>query len=67
LGFEYAGGKHARDRAPYFPNGKVLIAHKGGHDVAWPIVQQQPEVAGELTDFLRTGDLKDIPDEVTLR
>jgi len=53
--------------APYFPNGKVLIAHRGGHGVVWPIAQQRPDIARELMKFLRTGDLNGIPAEVTLR
>ena len=53
--------------APYFPNGKVLIAHRGGHGVVWPIAQQLPDIARELIEFLRAGDLTGIPAEVTLR
>ena len=48
-------------------NGKVRIAHKDGHGVAWAIVSNRLKVTGGLPDFLRTGHLKDIPDEVTLR
>ena len=53
--------------APFFPNGKVLIAHRGGHGVVWPIAQQRPDMSRELMEFLRTGDLTGIPAEVTLR
>ena len=52
--------------APFFPNGRVLIAEQGGHGVLGPIAAQLPEVWETLEDFLRTGDTSDIPARVRL-
>ena len=53
--------------APYFPNSRTIIAERGGHGVLEPIVQQLPKVWAEIEDFIRNGDLNDIPVSVTLK
>lgn len=52
--------------APYFPHGRVLIAKRGGHGVLGPIRAQQPEVWAQIEEFIRTGDLEDVPATVRL-
>ncbi len=52
--------------APYFPNGRVLIAVHGGHGVIGPIGEHLPEVMDKLLEFLRTGSAANLPARVTL-
>ena len=52
--------------APYFPNGRCLIAERGGHGVLDPIERQRPEVWETLDRFLRTGETDGIPARVRL-
>ncbi len=52
--------------APFFPNSRMILAHRGGHGVLGPIHRELPEVWKELDEFLRTGDMEDIPARVTL-
>jgi len=52
--------------APFFPNGRVLIAEQGGHGVLEPIGRQAPDVWETLEHFLRTGDASRVPPRVQL-
>jgi len=52
--------------APYFPNGRVLIAEHGGHGVLEPIAQHAPQAWAKLFEFLQTGSTAGIPARVTL-
>jgi len=52
--------------APYFPNSRTIIAERGGHGVLEPIAEQLPKVWAEIEEFIRNGDLNDIPVNVTL-
>ncbi len=52
--------------APFFPNGRVLIAVHGGHGVLAPIADRLPEVNKALLEFLRTGSTANLPARVTL-
>lgn len=52
--------------APYFTNSRVLIAHRGGHGVIQPIAREDIETWKQLVEFLQTGDMADIPSEITL-
>lgn len=52
--------------APYFVNGRVLIAERGGHGVLEPIAHERPEVWAELVEFLRDGDMEAIPARIEL-
>ena len=52
--------------APYFLNGRVLIAEHGGHGVLDPIADHLPEVMTVLLEFLKTGDNANVPARVTL-
>jgi pimeloyl-ACP methyl ester carboxylesterase len=49
-----------------FPNGRVIIAERGGHGVLDPIARRFPKVWDQILDFLRAGDMPDLPDRVTL-
>lgn len=53
--------------APYFPNSRTIIADRGGHGVLDPIADQLPNVWAEIEEFIRDGDLQDIPVNVTLK
>jgi pimeloyl-ACP methyl ester carboxylesterase len=52
--------------APFFPNGRVLIAAHGGHGVLNPIAEHLPDVMSVLLEFLRTGNSANVPSRVTL-
>jgi pimeloyl-ACP methyl ester carboxylesterase len=52
--------------APYFPNGRVVIAEHGGHGVLDPIAAHHPEVMGKFLEFLRTGSTAGLPSKVVL-
>ena len=52
--------------APFFPNGRVLIAAHGGHGVLDPIAEHLPDVMSVLLEFLRTGNTGNVPGRVTL-
>jgi pimeloyl-ACP methyl ester carboxylesterase len=52
--------------APYFPNGRVLIAEHGGHGVLDPIAEHLPDVWSVLAEFLKTGKNEKVPARVKL-
>ncbi len=52
--------------APYFVNGRVLIAEHGGHGVLDPIAEHLPDVWAVLAEFLKTGNNANVPPRVTL-
>jgi hypothetical protein len=52
--------------APFFPNGRVLIAVHGGHGVLEPISRHLPDVMNVLLEFLRTGSTTNVPARVML-
>jgi len=58
--------ENALNIAPFFPNGRLLIAVHGGHGVIGPIARELPLVMGALVEFLQTGSTADIPSRVTL-
>jgi pimeloyl-ACP methyl ester carboxylesterase len=51
---------------PYFPNGKAIIVHRGGHDGAFYLLREAPQVKEAVYRFLKTGGMKDLPEELTL-
>ncbi|HYW71789.1 MAG TPA: alpha/beta hydrolase [Pyrinomonadaceae bacterium] len=58
--------ENALNIAPYFPNGRLMIATNGGHGVIEPIAAYLPDVFETLLDFLRTGSTANLPARVTL-
>lgn len=52
--------------APYFPNGRLLIAVHGQHGVLGPIAEHLPETMETLLEFLRSGSQANVPARVTL-
>jgi len=53
--------------APYFPNSRVLIVHRGGHISGMvPISVYHPLVMRQLQAFLETGKTDGMPVEVTM-
>lgn len=51
---------------PYFPNGRAIVVHRGGHDGAFYLLRERPEVREAVYRFLRTGRMEGLPAEVTL-
>lgn len=58
--------ENALNIAPYFPNGRLMIATHGGHGVIDPIAENLPDVFETLLEFLRTGSTANLPARVTL-
>jgi len=52
--------------APYFPNGRILIAAHGSHGVLEPMAERLPEVFAVLMEFVQTGSTAKLPALVTL-
>jgi pimeloyl-ACP methyl ester carboxylesterase len=52
--------------APYFPNGHVLIVEHGKHSALKRIVEEAPEIATALMEFVRTGNTAKLPTRMTL-
>lgn len=51
---------------PYFPNSRAILVHRAGHQSRGPLFAQAPDVLATLVEFLRTGQLGDLPAEVSL-
>jgi pimeloyl-ACP methyl ester carboxylesterase len=51
---------------PYFRNGHAILVHRGGHDGAFYQLRNELAAKQAIYDFLRTGDTKGLPVEVTL-
>jgi len=58
--------ENALNIAPYFPNGRLMIATNGGHGVIEPIAYYLPDLFETLLEFLRTGSTANLPARVTL-
>src|SRR5262245_12450752 len=58
--------ENALNIAPYFPNGRLIIATHGGHGVIDPIADSLPGVFETLLEFLRTGGAANLPARVTM-
>lgn len=54
------------EQLPHFANGHGLIVHRGGHDGAFYLLREQPQVKEAVYRFLRTGRMEGLPAEVTL-
>jgi pimeloyl-ACP methyl ester carboxylesterase len=53
--------------APYFPNSRVLIVHRGGHNSGLvPIAVRHPLVMQQLQAFIETGTTAGLPVEVMM-
>ncbi|RKI48674.1 alpha/beta fold hydrolase [Corallococcus sp. AB004] len=51
---------------PYFPNGRALLVHRGVHHTRAPVFEQHPEILPKVIAFLKTGDTRDLPVNVSL-
>jgi pimeloyl-ACP methyl ester carboxylesterase len=49
-----------------FPNGRVIIVERGGHGVLEPIAGRFAQVWDDVLGFLRTGDMPNLPERLTL-
>ena len=58
--------ENALGMAPYFPNGRVVLVHRGGHDARMRLVEERPAVIDALAGFLKTGDVRSLPVRVEL-
>jgi len=50
----------------YFPKGRGIVVHRGGHDGTFYQLRNEPAAKNAVHAFLRTGELKDLPSEITL-
>ena len=51
---------------PYFPNGHAILVHRAGHDGAFYQLRENPAAKQAIYDFLRTGETRGLPTDVTL-
>lgn len=51
---------------PYFPNGHAILVHRAGHDGTFYQLRENPAAKQAIHDFLRTGETKGLPTEITL-
>lgn len=58
--------ENTRGLLPYFPNGHAILVHRAGHDGAFYQLRESPAAKQALYDFLRTGETRGLPTEVTL-
>lgn len=51
---------------PYLRNGRAIVIHRGGHDGVFYQLRDEPAAKAAVHHFLRTGEFKNLPTEVTL-
>lgn len=51
---------------PYFPNSRAILVHRAGHQSRAALFAPEPKVLAALVGFLRTGEVRDLPSEVSL-
>ena len=51
---------------PYFPNGHAIVVHRAGHDGTFYQLREQPAAKAAVYEFLRTGEMKNLPVSVSL-
>lgn len=51
---------------PYFPNGHAILVHRAGHDGAFYQLRESPAAKQAIYDFLRTGETRGLPTELSL-
>jgi pimeloyl-ACP methyl ester carboxylesterase len=52
--------------ASYFPNSRVVAVSRGPHGVLFPIFRDLPEVMAGLLEYLRTGNMENLPARTAL-
>ncbi len=53
--------------APYFPNSRQVVVHRGGHGtMKLSTKKQHPEFIGRLAEFLETGETRGLPESLTV-
>lgn len=57
---------NALAQLPYLRNGHAIVIHRGGHDGTFYQLRNEPAAREAVHRFLRTGELRDLPTEVTL-
>lgn len=51
---------------PYFPNGRVIQVHRGGHDGTFYQLREDPQAKAAIYEFLETGRMNNLPASVSL-
>jgi pimeloyl-ACP methyl ester carboxylesterase len=51
---------------PFFPNGHAILVHRAGHDGTFYQLRENPAAKQAIYDFLRAGETKGLPTEVSL-
>jgi pimeloyl-ACP methyl ester carboxylesterase len=52
--------------AKSFPKGRVVIGEQGGHGILEPFAQRYPKEWAQVMDFLRKGDMPNLPERMML-
>ena len=58
--------ENARELAPYFENGKLVVVNRGTHGALGEALEQVDGFREALVEFLRSGDMSAVPDRVDL-
>lgn len=51
---------------PYFPNGRALLVHRGGHGARTRLAEVRPDVLTAIVKHLRTGEARGLPVSIAL-
>jgi pimeloyl-ACP methyl ester carboxylesterase len=51
---------------PFFPKGHAILVHRAGHDGTFYQLREQPAAKAAVYEFLRTGEMKNLPVSVSL-
>ncbi|MDR7070065.1 pimeloyl-ACP methyl ester carboxylesterase [Pseudoxanthomonas japonensis] len=58
--------ENSREIQPYFPNSRLVVVRRGGHGAIYDLADQNPDALDQLLDYLRTGDMTDLPTEIVI-
>jgi pimeloyl-ACP methyl ester carboxylesterase len=58
--------ENAMEAVQSFPNGRLLLVERGEHSSREPIARTNPKTFEAMMEFLRTGNMQNVPDRVTL-
>lgn len=58
--------ENSQEIQPYFPNSRLIVVRHGGHGAIYDLADQNPDLLNQFIDYLRTGDMTNLPSEVVL-
>ncbi|MEM7305415.1 MAG: alpha/beta fold hydrolase [Planctomycetota bacterium] len=58
--------ENALELKPFFRESKFITVHGGSHGALWEALDESDEFSELMTEFLLSGDMVDLPDEIEL-